>query len=66
MTRFRSKSTVLPKPWQRGTGAEGIVEAEQARLRLAAGPMAALALVGAGEAVARARGGLIARELLRR
>ena len=47
-----------------GTGAEGIVEAEQARLRLAARAMAALALIGGGEAMARARGGFVARELL--
>src|ERR1035437_5383017 len=47
-----------------GTRAEGIVEAEQARLRLAAGAMAAFAFVGGGEAVARARSFLVRREFL--
>ena len=36
------------------TSSEGIVEAEEARLRLAAGTMAALALIRAGEAMALA------------
>ena len=47
------------------TGAEGIVEAEQARLRLAAGAMAALALVQSGKAMARTGGGFVARELFK-
>src|ERR1035437_4799426 len=45
------------------TSAEGIVEAEQARLGLAAGAMAALALIRSRKAVARAGGGLVARNL---
>ncbi len=45
-------------------GAVGIVEAEQARLRLAAGAMATLAFIRARKAMARVWGGIIAREFL--
>ena len=47
-----------------GTCAKGIVEAEEARLRLAARTMAALALVRGAETVARALCRLVTRELL--
>ena len=54
MTRFMSKSTVLPNPWQRGQAPNGLLKLNRRGSGSRPGRVTALAFIGGGKPVLRA------------